>query len=82
MSIGLIVIITTLWSLVGVKTWAFGITDLADEEPDSLATLSYAFVGLLWPLTYLILSIILIFGVNSQSLGGSISTIKKALSKK
>jgi hypothetical protein len=82
MSIGLIVIITALWSLVGVKTWAFGITDLADEKPDRLSTLSYAFVGILWPLTFLILSIILIFGVNSQSLRGSISTIKKALSKK
>jgi hypothetical protein len=82
MSIGLIIAIAALWSLMGIKTWAFALTDLADGEPDRLTTLSYGFVGLLWPLTYLILSLLLIFGVNSQSLGASISKIREAWSKR
>lgn len=82
MSIGLIVIIAALWSLMGIKTWAFALTDLADGSPDRLTTLSYGFVGLLWPLTYLILSLILILGVNNQSLRTSVNKIKQAWFKK
>lgn len=82
MSTGLILLIMFLWSLMGVKTWAFALKDLATEDQDRLTVLSYSFVGALWPLTYIILALILIFGVNSQSLGSSVSIIKKAWRRK
>ena len=82
MSIGLILIVATLWFIMSVKTLAFALTDLADGRPDRLTILSYSFVGLVWPLTYVVLSLILIFGVNSQSIGTSILKIREAWKRK
>jgi len=76
-TIGLILLII-LWFLLGVKTWAFVITDLADSNPDRFTVISSFFAGLIWPLTYAVLSLILIFGVASQSIGYSLSKIKGA----
>ena len=71
-------VLAIMWFLVGVKTWAFVITDLADGQPDKFTGIASFFTGLVWPLTYVILSIILIFVVANQSLGKSISKIKGA----
>ena len=78
----LIGLAVSAWLVMGLKTWAFGITDLADAYPDRSAVFAYFFVGLLWPLTYTILSLILIFGVNSQSLDSSLGKIVKAWKNK
>ena len=66
------------WLSMGVKTWSFGLSDLADADPNRSAVYAYFFVGILWPLTYALLAMILILGVNSQPLDSSFATIMKA----
>ena len=78
----LVGIAVATWLAMGVKTWAFGLSDLADSNPDRSAVYAYFFVGMLWPLTYAILALILIFGVNSQSLDSSLGKIVKAWKNK
>lgn len=78
----LVGIAVAVWLALGVKTWAFGLTDLADANPDRSAVYVYFLVGMFWPITYAILALILIFGVNSQSLDSSIGKILKAWRRK
>jgi len=66
-----------LWGWAGFKTWAFILTDLMDER-DRLNVVFAFFGGLLWPVTYFLLIIVLIVGIFlGQSIGTSWLVIKQ-----
>ena len=58
----LITLVVFAWSWFGIKTWAFVVHELTDHKGKPSVILGF-FAGALWPLTYLLLTVILVSGV-------------------
>ncbi len=69
----LLILACILWGWAGLKTWAFVVTDLMSVR-DRQNVAFAAVGGLLWPLVYVLLLIVLVSGVLFES--GSWATIK------
>jgi len=80
MTYALIALAVLLWCWFGIKTWAFTVNDVSDHTGKPGVILGF-FAGLIWPLTYSVLALILLVGVMlGDSLENSIMELKSAWS--
>jgi hypothetical protein len=78
----LLLTVLVLWAIVAIKTWSFIITDLVDQK-DRLSVVIGFVGGLFWPLTYILLTIVLIAGVFlGQPIRASLGDVKLAWKRK
>jgi len=62
MYITLLVLACLVWTWTGFKTWAFVVEDLSDHDGKASVFLG-SFAGLVWPLTFITLTLVLLAGV-------------------
>jgi hypothetical protein len=73
----LLAIVTLSWVWIGVKTWAFVAKDLTDGPKTRTTVICSFFGGLLWPITYIVLVLLLLSGVTrGRSFKRSVDDLK------